>query len=55
MVGSALNLFVLRVLADDHDFSVSLDHLALFADGLDGSSDFHDLSSLFGITTCLSR
>ena len=30
----ALNLLVLGVLADNHNFSVSLDYLALFADGL---------------------
>ena len=28
---SALSLFVLRVLADNHDSAFSLDHLALFA------------------------
>ena len=31
----ALYLLVLGVLADDHDFAIALDDLALFADGLD--------------------
>ena len=33
-VRSALALFVLRVLADDHDFSLALDDFALLAHGL---------------------
>lgn len=36
-----LSLFVLGVLADDHDFAFSLDDLALFADLLNGWFDFH--------------
>ena len=31
----ALTLLVLRVLADDHDFTLALDYLALLAHGLD--------------------
>jgi hypothetical protein len=31
----ALHLLVLGIFADDHDFAVALDHLALFADRLD--------------------
>ena len=38
---SALTLLVLRVLADDHDFTLALDDLALLAHGLHGRSDFH--------------
>ena len=38
---SALALLVLGVLADDHDFALALDDLALLAHGLDGRSDFH--------------
>ena len=37
----ALALLVLGVLADDHDFAMALDDLALFAHGLYGRSDFH--------------
>ena len=37
----ALALFVLGVLADDHDAAFALDHLALFADGLHGRFNFH--------------
>ena len=37
----ALSLLVLGVLADDHDFTLALDDLALLAHGLDGRSDFH--------------
>ena len=36
-----LALLVLGVLADDHDFALALDDLALFAHGLHGRSDFH--------------
>ena len=36
-----LALLVLGVLADDHDFALALDDLALLAHGLDGRSDFH--------------
>ena len=39
--GLALSLFVLRVFADNHDFALALDDLALFAHGLDTRSDFH--------------
>ena len=38
---SALLLLVLRVLADDHDFTLALDYLALLAHGLHGRSYFH--------------
>ena len=37
----ALLLLVLRVLTDNHDFTLSLDYLALFTDRLYGSSYFH--------------
>ena len=37
----ALTLLVLRVLADDHDFTLALDYLALLAHGLHGRSYFH--------------
>ena len=45
-IGSALAsltlaLLVLGVFADDHDFTLALDDLALFAHGLHGRSDFH--------------
>ena len=30
----ALSLLMLRILADDHDFAMSLDHFALVADRL---------------------
>ena len=43
---SALSLLVLGVLADDHDFALALNDLALFAHGLDGRSDFHLSASL---------
>ena len=36
-----LSLLVLGVLANDHDFAVSLNDLALFADLLNGWFDFH--------------
>ena len=36
-----LTLLVLRVLADDHDFALALDDLALLTHGLYGRSDFH--------------
>ena len=36
-----LALLVLGVLADDHDFALALDDLALLAHGLDARSDFH--------------
>ena len=38
---SALTLLVLGVFADDHDFALALDDLALLAHGLHGRSDFH--------------
>ena len=38
---SALALLVLGVLADNHDFTLALDYLALFAHGLHGRSYFH--------------
>ena len=41
----ALALLVLGVLADNHDFAVALDYLALLAHGLYGRSDFHCISS----------
>ena len=37
----ALLLLVLGVFADNHDFALALDDLALFAHGLDTRSDFH--------------
>jgi hypothetical protein len=37
----ALALLMLGVLADDHDFALALDDLALLAHGLHGRSDFH--------------
>ena len=36
-----LALLVLGILADDHDFALALDDLALLAHGLHGRSDFH--------------
>ena len=36
-----LALLVLGVLANNHDFTLALDDLALFAHGLHGRSDFH--------------
>lgn len=42
---SALLLFMLRVLTDNHYFTFSLDHLAFFTDRLYGSSNFHFVSS----------
>ena len=44
---SALLLLVLGVLADDHDAALALDDLALFADGLNGRSHFHDDSTSY--------
>ena len=38
---SALTLLVLGVLANDHDFTLALDDLALLAHGLNGRSYFH--------------
>ena len=38
---SALTLLMLRVFTNDHDFALALNDLALFANGLDGRSDFH--------------
>ena len=32
---------MLRVFTNDHDFALALNDLALFANGLDGRSDFH--------------
>src|ERR1700691_3816094 len=46
-VRSALALLVARVVADDHDHSVSPDDLALLADGLDARSYLHCSSCLF--------
>jgi len=43
---SALSLLVLGVLADDHDFTLALDDLALLTHGLNGRSDFHLSASL---------
>ena len=37
----ALTLFMLGVVADDHDFALALDDLALLAHRLHGRSDFH--------------
>ena len=39
--GLTLSLLVLGVLANDHDFAVSLNDLALFADLFNGWFDFH--------------
>src|SRR5690606_13539139 len=42
---SALALLVTRVrLADDHDATVTTDHAAVVADGLDAGVDLHDVS-----------
>ena len=46
-VSSTLLLLVLRILADDHDAALALDDLALFADGLNGRSHFHDDSTSY--------
>jgi hypothetical protein len=48
---SALALLVLGVLADDHDFALALDDLALLAHGLDRRSDFH----VDNLLICFSR
>jgi hypothetical protein len=37
----ALCLLVLGIFTDNHDLPISLDDFALFADRLNGSSDFH--------------
>ena len=50
-----LALLVLGVLADDHDFAMALDDLALFAHGLDGRSDFHCISSYLLLHTIRPR
>ncbi len=48
-----LALLVLGVLADDHDFALALDDLALLAHGLHGRSDFHLLYLLlFLLSAC---
>ncbi len=39
--GSALALFVPRILTDDPQHAFASDHLALIADPLDGSPDLH--------------
>ena len=46
-----LALLVLGVLADNHDFALALDDLALLAHGLHGRSDFHLLLP----PTCFSK
>ena len=51
----ALTLLVLGVLADNHDFAVTLDYLALFAHGLYGRSDFHCISSYLLLHVILPR
>ena len=51
----ALTLLVLGVLADNHDFAVTLDYLALFAHGLYGRSDFHCISSYLLLQVILPR
>jgi hypothetical protein len=52
--GLTLALLVLGVLADDHDFALALDDLALLAHGLHGRSDFHFVIPPAN-TTCFSR
>ena len=42
---SALTLFVLGVFANNHNFALALDDLALLAHGLHGRSDFHFYTS----------
>ena len=39
--GLALTLLVLGVFANNHNFALALDDLALLAHGLDARSDFH--------------
>ena len=41
-----LSLLMFGVLADDHDFALALDDLALLAHGLDRRSDFHIVNLL---------
>ena len=41
-----LFLFVFGILADDHHFAVTLDHLALLAHFLNRRFDFHDFTSI---------
>lgn len=48
---STLALFMLRVLANNHDSAVALDDLAFLAHRLHGRSDFHMLLP----PTCFSR
>ena len=43
----ALSLLVLGILADDHDTTMSLDDLALFADLLNGWFYFHCVHHAF--------
>ena len=43
----ALSLLVLGILADDHDTTMSLDDLALFADLLNGWFYFHCVTMPF--------
>ena len=44
---SALLLLMLGILADDHDATLALDDLALFANGLDRRSHFHGVTPPF--------
>jgi len=45
----ALLLLVSGVLADNHDLAISLDNLALFADGFHRRSDLHCISLLISL------
>ena len=51
----ALSLLVLGVFANNHDFSLALDDLALLAHGLHGRSDFHVFTSYLVLQVILPR
>ena len=50
-----LTLLMLGVLADNHDFTLALDDLALFAHGLHGRSNFHFFTSYLLLQVILPR
>ena len=54
-VRSALTLLMLGVLANNHDFALALDDLALLAHGFHGRSDFHYFTSYLLLQVILPR
>lgn len=46
--GLALTLLVLRVIADDANYTVATNHFAVAANLLNRSTNFHDLNSVYG-------